>query len=316
MRLGVDIMGGDYAPLEIVKGAIEAYSELPSNVRLVLFGDQEQIHKVCLENNFDPSNFDIVATTEVIEMLDHPAKAFQSKTNSSIVVGFVHLSKGLIDSFASVGNTGAMLAGAMMVIKPIEGISRPCISTHLPKLDGANGLLLDVGINADVKPENLLQYAILGSTYSKEVFGIDNPRVALLNIGSEAGKGNLLARETYELLSKSSQINFIGNVEGSDLFRPNLADVIVTDGFTGNIVLKHTESFYRVALKRGINDEFINRFNFELYGGTAVLGVAKNIIIGHGVSKAIAVKNMIHHSYKVAKANLSLKIAKKIAGEL
>ncbi len=312
MRIGIDVMGGDHAPIEIVRGAIAAFSEISSNVRLVLFGDEDKIKEICLENAFDPSRFEIVPTTEVIEMHDHPAKAFQSKTNSSIVVGFNHLAQGKIDSFASVGNTGAMLAGAIMVIKPVEGISRPSISTHLPKLDGTDGLLLDVGINADVKPENLLQYAILGSVYSQEVYKVENPKVALLNIGSEPGKGNLLAREAYKLMASSNKINFVGNVEGSDLFRPDVADVTVTDGFTGNVVLKHTESFYRVAQKRGINDEFINRFNFELYGGTAVLGVNKNIIIGHGVSKATAIKNMIHHSIRVVEANLSSKISERL----
>lgn len=307
-------MGGDHAPLEIVKGAILAYDVISPDVRLVLYGDEIQIKTICEQQNFEPTKFDLIHTTEIIEMHEHPAKAFQSKTNSSITKGFEHLAYKKIDAFASVGNTGAMLVGAMMVIKPIEGIIRPCISTHLPKIDGKDGLLLDVGINPDCKPEVLLQYGILGSVYAEEVYGIENPKVALLNIGSEEGKGNILARAAYDLMKESKSINFVGNVEGSDLFRPGVADVIVTDGFTGNIVLKQSESLYRLALKRGINDEYFNRFNFELYGGTPVLGINQVVIIGHGVSKANAIKNMITHTVNVVNAKMATKISARIAG--
>jgi glycerol-3-phosphate acyltransferase PlsX len=314
MRIGIDIMGGDHAPLEIVKGAILAQEVIGTEAKLVLFGDEAQIKSICEQNQFNHEQFDIVHTTEIIEMHEHPAKAFQAKANSSITKGFEHLAYKKIDAFASVGNTGAMLVGAMMVIKPIEGIIRPCISTHLPKIDGKDGLLLDVGINPDCKPEVLLQYGILGSVYAEEVYGISNPKVALLNIGSEEGKGNILARAAYDLMKESKSINFVGNVEGSDLFRPGVADVIVTDGFTGNIVLKQSESLYRLALKRGINDEYFNRFNFELYGGTPVLGINQTVIIGHGVSKATAIKNMITHTMTVVKAQMALKITSRIAG--
>ncbi len=314
MKIGIDVMGGDHAPIEIVKGAILAYNVIGPDVRLVLFGDESQIQDVCKANSFDHSKFDVVNTTEIIEMHDHPAKAFQMKSNSSITKGFEYLAYKKIDAFASVGNTGAMLVGAMMVIKPIDGIIRPCISTHLPKIDGQDGLLLDVGINPDCKPEVLLQYGILGSVYAEEVYGIKNPKVALLNIGSEEGKGNILARAAYDLMKDSKSINFVGNVEGSDLFRPGVADVIVTDGFTGNIVLKQSESLYRLALKRGINDEYFNRFNFELYGGTPVLGINQTVIIGHGVSKAVAIKNMITHTINVVNAKMANIISSRIEG--
>ncbi len=312
LKIGIDIMGGDNAPVEIVKGAILASSLLNKETKLVLFGDQSEINTICSQNNFDPSIFEIVHSTQVIEMHEHSAKAFQTKTDSSIVKGFVYLAGQKIDAFASVGNTGAMLVGAMMMIKPIEGIIRPCLSTLLPKIDGKDAILLDVGINPDCKPEVLLQWGIIGSVYAKEVFGIENPKVALLNIGSEEGKGNLLARSTYELMKNSNHINFVGNVEGSDLFRPEVADIIVTDGFTGNIILKQSETIYRLAQKRGINDDYFNRFNFELYGGTPILGINKTVIVGHGVSKATAIKNLILNTVEIANAKLASKIAARI----
>lgn len=312
MRVGIDVMGGDHAPLEIVKGAAIALEHISNETKLVLFGDKDQIESICNENAIDSSHFEIVPTTEIIEMREHPAKAFQGKPDSSITKGFTYLAQQKIDAFASVGNTGAMLVGAMMVIKPIEGIIRPCISTILPKINGKDAILLDVGINPDCKPEVLLQYGMLGSIYASEVYGIKNPKVGLLNIGAEEGKGNILARATYDLMKETKAFNFIGNVEGSDLFRSDVADVVVTDGFTGNIVLKQSESIYRLTMKREINDAYFNRFNFELYGGTPVLGINHTVVIGHGVSKATAVKNMILHTIDIEKAKMSSKIAQRL----
>lgn len=310
LRIGLDVMGGDYAPVEIVKGAIQAQTLIDTEeTQQVLFGDSKVIHEICHQNNFDASIFEIIDTPETIEMHEHPAKAFQLKPNSSIAKGFDYLAQKKIDAFASVGNSGVMLVGAMMVIKPIEGIIRPCLSTTLPKLDGKEAIMLDIGINPDCKPEVLAQWAVIGSVYAEEVKKIKKPKVALLNIGAEEGKGNLLTRAAYDLLKESKSINFVGNIEGSDLFRPEVADVIVTDGFTGNIVLKQSESMYRLVLKRGINDEYFNRFNFEIYGGTPVLGINQTVMVGHGVSKANAIKSLILNTIGVTKAKLSEKIS-------
>jgi glycerol-3-phosphate acyltransferase PlsX len=218
------------------------------------------------------------------------------------------LRTGNIDAFASAGNTGAMLVGSMLSIKPISGIIRPAISTLLPKESGGWGLLLDVGVNADCKPEILQQFAMLGAVYAKNILRIGEPKVGLLSIGEEEEKGNLLVKETHQLLKETRDINFIGNVEGRDLFNDK-ADVIVCDGFTGNVILKEAESFYYLFRKRGIRDPYFDRFDYEDYGGTPVLGINSTVIIGHGISKSKAIKNMILLASDVAKAKLAGKIA-------
>jgi glycerol-3-phosphate acyltransferase PlsX len=186
-----------------------------------------------------------------------------------------------------------MLVGAMFSIKPIKGVLRPTIASLLPKLNGQTGILVDVGLNADCKPEQLNQFAILGNLYAKHILTIDAPKVGLLNVGEEEGKGNLLAQATYPLLKENTHIQFIGNIEGRDVFNDK-ADVIVCDGFTGNIILKTAEAMYEAAAHQGLgNDSFFGRFHFENYGGTPVLGVNKPVIIGHGISNAKAFSNMI-----------------------
>lgn len=240
-------------------------------------------------------------------MHDHPTRAIPQKPNSSIAVGFDMLSKNELDAFASTGNTGAMLVGAIYKVNTVPGIIRPCITSTIPNFDGGSSVLLDVGSNADCKPDVLYQFAMLGSLYAKNVYGIDNPKVALLNIGEEETKGNLITIAVYKLLAESEELNFIGNIEGRDIFRGK-ADVIVCDGFTGNIVLKQAEGIYHMMKKRGIKDDYFDRFNYENYGGTPILGVKGNVIIGHGISNDIAVKNMIKHSFDVAKSGLSTKV--------
>ncbi len=308
MRLGLDVMGGDYAPDVTIKGAILAHKLLPSDVELVLFGDENVIRKFCIDNNSDPRDFTIVHASEVIEMGDHPAKAFSHKTQSSIFLGFKELEAGKIDAFASAGSTGAMMVGAMYTVKTIPGIIRPTITAAVPRMDGSFSILLDVGINPDCKPDVLYQYAVLGSLYTEFVYNVPKPRVGLLNIGSEEEKGNLLTKATFQLMQGSKEFNFIGNVEGNDLFDFKKVDVIVCDGFVGNVLLKAAESFYHLIRKRNIQDEFFERFNFENYGGTPVLGVNSNVIIGHGISNDIAIKNMILHTFDVTRANLPAKI--------
>jgi glycerol-3-phosphate acyltransferase PlsX len=301
-------MGGDYAPVETVAGAVQALRELPENVRLVLIGDAAVIESELGKHGVSPSSFEIVDAPEVIGMGEHPTKAFQQKTNSSITVGFHLLKEGKIDSFASAGNTGAMLVGSMFTVKAVQGILRPAIATLLPKVSGGWGLLLDVGVNADCKPEVLQQFAVLGALYAQHILHIAQPKVALMSIGEEEEKGNLLVKETHALLKEMRDIHFIGNVEGRDLFNDK-ADVIVTDGFTGNVMLKEAESFYAIIKKRGISDPYFDRFNYEDYGGTPILGINSTVIIAHGISKAKAIKNMVLLSKEVVSAGLSERIA-------
>ena len=301
-------MGGDFAPLETVNGAILALAELPQDTKLVLIGDSALISSEIKKAGVDISRFEIVNTTEVIGMGEHPTKAIQQKPNSSISVGFHLLKEGQLHAFASAGNTGAMLVGSMFSVKATPGILRPAIATLLPKENGGWGLLLDVGVNADCKPEVLQQFAILGSLYAKHILKINTPKVALMSIGEEEEKGNMLVKETHALLKTTKDIHFMGNVEGRDLFNEK-ADVIVCDGFTGNVLLKEAESFYALIKKRGINDPYFDRFNYEDYGGTPILGINSTVIIAHGISKAKAIKNMILLAHEVAAAKLSDRIA-------
>lgn len=308
MKIGVDAMGGDYAPDAIVKGAIEAQKQLLPEERIVLFGDQEQILHVLKTENVDESKFDIVHCSEVIGMGENPAKTFSKKTDSSITVGFTWLAQKKIDGFASAGNTGAMLVGTMYTIKSVAGIIRPAIASYIPVADGKFNLMLDVGINPDCRPDVLNQYGILGDIYAKLIFGIENPRIALLNIGEEEEKGNLVTKSTYELMKDSTQFNFVGNIEGNEIFSNKKADVVVCDGFVGNVVLKEAEAFYHLIRKRNISDPFFEMFNFENYGGTPILGVNAPVIIGHGVSNAKAIMNMILQTKSVISSDLCGKI--------
>jgi glycerol-3-phosphate acyltransferase PlsX len=205
-----------------------------------------------------------------------------------------------------------MLVGSLYSLKPVEGVLRPTISTVIPKEDGSTGLLLDVGLNSDCKPEHLNQFAVMGTVYAQHILGITAPRVALLNIGEEEGKGNLLAQATYPILKENKNIDFVGNVEGRDVFM-NKSDVIVCDGFTGNIILKMAESFYDITQRQQIRNEYFDRFNFENYGGTPVLGISKPVIIGHGISKGLAFKNMILLAQKMIETNLLEKLQSELS---
>lgn len=307
MKIGIDILGGDFAPDVNLAGVGLALNELPENVVITCIGDEYQIKQSLNEHNIPDNRVAIVHAPDVITMHDHPTRAIPQKPNSSIAVGFDLLMKNEIDAFASTGNTGAMLVGSIYKLNTIPGVIRPCITSTLPAIDGSKTILLDVGSNADCKVDVLYQFAVLGSLYSKSVYGIENPKVALLNIGEEESKGNLLTIAAHGMLAKSDEVNFVGNLEGRDLFMGK-ADVIVCDGYTGNIVLKEAEGIYTLMRKRGIRDEYFDRFNYENYGGTPILGVKGNVIIGHGISNNIAVKNMILHSYEVANSQLSEKL--------
>jgi phosphate acyltransferase len=293
MTIAIDMMGGDFAPLEAVKG-LQQYSNGNSAPATILcVGDETQLRKLLDEHQVISPNIQVVHAPEVIGYNEHPTKALKEKQQSSIAIGFHLLATGKADAFISAGNTGAMLVGAMFSIKAIEGVLRPTIATVIPKLNGKTGLLLDAGLNADCKPEHLDQFAVLGNLYAKNILGIDEPKVGLMNVGEEEGKGNALAQATYPLLKANEQVNFIGNIEGRDIFNDK-ADIMVCDGFTGNVILKMAESFYEIAHHRNFHtDEYIQRFHYENYGGTPVLGVAKPVIIGHGISNGTAFWNMI-----------------------
>ena len=304
MNIGIDMMGGDFAPLEAVKGIKSFYQSTGSKANVFCVGDEAQLKPLLEKHGLTSANIITIHAPQVIEMHEHPTKALKEKQQSSIAIGFHLLATGKIDAFISAGNTGAMLVGALFSIKAIEGVHRPTISTVIPKINGKTGLLLDVGLNADCKPENLNQFAILGSLYAKNILGIENPKVGLLNVGEEEGKGNILAQATYPLLKENTNINFIGNVEGRDVFWDK-ADVIVCEGFTGNVILKMAESIYDMTVERNLEgDEYFSRFHYENYGGTPVLGVNKPVIIGHGISNDKAFSNMIALAAKMIESNI------------
>jgi glycerol-3-phosphate acyltransferase PlsX len=307
MNIGIDMMGGDFAPLEVVKSVQLYMSETVSPANLFLIGDEAQINTLLQQHNISTTNVRVIHAPQMIGMHEHPTKALREKQQSSIAIGFHLLATGKTDAFISAGNTGAMLVGALYSIKALEGVQRPTISSVIPKDNGKTGILLDVGLNSDCKPEHLNQFAVLGSLYSQHIFGIENPRVALLNLGEEEGKGNILAQATYPLLKENKQINFIGNIEGRDVLLDK-ADVMVCDGFTGNIVLKLAESIYDITQQKNIIHDYLDRFNFENYGGTPVLGVSKPVIIGHGISHAKAFINMIKLAEKMISIDLMGKI--------
>ncbi|MBP7407958.1 MAG: phosphate acyltransferase PlsX [Flavobacteriales bacterium] len=307
MRIGLDIMGSDHGPVVPIRAALLAAKELPAEVRLVLIGDADAIKKGLVAEGGDAAAFDIVASQDDITFDDNPTKALQAKPRSSISLGFHLMKEGKLDAFASTGNTGAMLVGSIFSIKPIPGVIRPCIPTLVPKEGGGLGVLLDVGANADCKADVLAQFGLLGSMLAEHVYHIPAPKVGLLNIGEEEKKGDLLRQATYELMRDQQQYQFVGNVEGRDLFTDK-ADVMVCDGFTGNVVLKVIEGFHDLLEAHGVDDAFLHRFNYENYGGLPVLGVNGNVIIGHGISSELAVKSMIMATREVVDSKLNERI--------
>lgn len=292
LRIGIDAMGGDYAPEAVVKGVVEAMEFLQEDSRVVLFGDRQSIERCLAAEGYKGDRIDIVHTSEVITMEDHPAKAFQSKPDSSVRVGYEHLKAGKIHGFASAGSTGAMMAGAMFTVGVTSGVIRPAVSAAIANVRGGYTLLLDVGLNVDCKPEVLCQYGLMGSLYAKGLWGLESPKVGLLNIGEEATKGNAAAKAAHELMAAQKDFNFVGNIEGKDYFTGK-ADVIVCDGFMGNVLLKMSESLRYIAKARKIEDDFLDRLNYEIKGGTPALGVNGVVMVGHGSSTVLALRNMV-----------------------
>lgn len=308
MNIAIDLMSGDFAPLEAVKGLKLYFNEQIHPAHVICTGDETQLNTLFAEHQIPADCVTIMPTTDIIGYNEHPTKAFKEKPNSSLAKGFELLAGSKADAFISAGNTGAMLVGAMFAIKPVKGILRPTIATLMPKIDGGTGLLIDVGLNADCKPQQLDQFALLGKIYAECILDLDNPKIGLLNIGEEEGKGNALAQATYPLLKNNSKINFIGNVEGRDVLNPKV-EVIVCDGFTGNVLLKMLESVYDAAASRNLeNDDFMKRLHYENYGGTPILGINKPVLIGHGISNAKAFCNMLVLAQKMIASGICEKI--------
>lgn len=303
MIIAIDAMGGDFAPKSVVEGAIQALNMLPESEYVVLIGKKQEITELLGEFSSHPQ-LKIVDTPEVIEMGEHPTKALSQKPNSSIAIGFKMLKNHEVDVFCSAGNTGAMMVGSMFSVKVIEGIQRPAIVGFAPKVNGGKVVILDIGANADCKPEMLEQFAELGSIYATATQNIEKPRVALMNIGEEEQKGTLVIQAAHQLLKDNKSVNFVGNVEGKDLFLDK-ADVIVCDGFTGNVILKLGESMYEILAKQGITNEFLDQANYEETGGSPIIGINENVIIGHGASTPKAIKNMILLAHKMVQSNVT-----------
>jgi glycerol-3-phosphate acyltransferase PlsX len=304
MKIALDAMGGDFAPQAAVDGAVLAAKALAGKAQIVLIGQEDAVRPLLQQYGSDADDLLLVPASQIIEMGEHPAKAYQQKQDSSIAVGYRMLHAGEVEAFCSAGNTGAMLVGAMFSVKPVPGVMRPAIANFVPKLHGGLGILLDVGANAECKPEMLEQFGELGSLYAQYVLGIAKPKVGLMNLGEEEGKGTAITQAAHKLLKVNPHIHFIGNIEGRDLFNDK-ADVIVCDGYTGNVMLKMAESVYEILTEKHMQDPFFDKFNYEAVGGSPILGINDNAIIGHGVSTPIAISNMLQQGYKMASSGIS-----------
>jgi phosphate acyltransferase len=326
MMIAVDAAGGDYAPHEIVKGAIKAAHEFDVEIGLV---GRKNVLKKLAEKSMLKAPISIIDAKEVIDFNEHPMKALQNKPNSSIAVGIGLVRSGTAEAFVSAGNTGAVVGGSLLVLGRANGIARPAIGAFLDTISSFPPLLVDAGANVDCRPEHLLQFARLGSLYSRHLLNIPSPKVGLLSNGSEAGKGNRLALGTYKLLKEASDLNFVGNIEGYDIVR-RTTDVIVTDGFTGNVVLKTIEGYsdsylssvrqlgqvFSSASKLRTRDllrdiglaNLTRKMDYTEYGGACLLGVNGNIIIAHGRSQAKAVKSAIRLAYETVERGLTQKV--------
>ncbi|MGE6753148.1 phosphate acyltransferase PlsX [Rossellomorea sp. NPDC071047] len=326
MKLAVDAMGGDHAPKEIVLGVKRALSEF-NDIEVILYGDENQIKQYITPVD----RLTIVHTDEVIEATDEPVRAVKRKKNASMVLMAQSVNNGEADACISAGNTGALMTAGLFIVGRIDGIERPALAPTLPTLDGKGFLMLDLGANVDAKPEHLLQYAIMGSIYAEKVRGINNPRVGLLNIGTEEKKGNELTKRTFQLL-KEAPIHFIGNVESRDLLE-GPADVVVTDGFTGNMVLKtiegtalsvfsmlkktftaSTKNKLAAGLVKNDLKQMKNMLDYTEYGGAGLFGLKAPVIKAHGSSNEVALYNAMRQAREMVKHKVSNTIKDAIKG--
>lgn len=328
MKIVVDGMGGDNAPVEIVKGSVMACNEY--GVDIIITGDSTAINNELKKYKYDQSKISVVHTTEVIENDDKPVSAIRKKKDSSLVVALNMVKNKEADLIISAGNTGALLSGGVFILKRIQGIKRPCICATLPTINDKSVLLADTGANVDCDPENLLDFALMTDVYAKNVLGIKSPRISLANIGIEDTKGNDLSKKTYELLSKVDDINFTGNMETRDVLN-GVCDIIICDGFTGNILLKTVEgtvlslmskikqlllssfiSKIGTLLIKGKLGELRSLLDYTEYGGAPFLGVEGGLIKAHGSSNAKAFKNAIHQGIKFHEGRVIEEIKKSI----
>lgn len=323
LKIALDAMGGDHAPKAVIDGALLALDKIQST--LVLYGDSALIEKELVTRKYDQSRIEIVHCSEVIESGEAPVKAIKTKKDASMVRGFDDLKAERIDAFISAGNTGALLAGGTLKIGRIKGIKRPALTTAYPTDKGV-GILVDAGANTDCDPINLQQFAFMGHVYAKEVMGIENPITGLVNVGTEDEKGSALYKESHKLLAAMEGINFMGNLEARDI-PAGLADVIVCDGFTGNVILKLSEgvaksfgsavkkaimkdAFSKIGgllIKKGL-DEFKNKMDYAEYGGAPLLGLKRPVVKAHGSSNARAFMNAIRYADKYASHDIITKM--------
>ena len=322
-RIVVDAMGGDFAPQNAVVGAIQAAQE-NKKIDLYLAGKEDQILKTISSNNLTFSKDKILNAEDVIEMNDSPANALKTKQRSSIVIGAKALKDNIADAFVSAGNTGAVAAAGTLFVGRLSGVERPTIGATIPNISGIT-TLFDVGAFVDAKPQHLLGYAILANVYVKEIFGISNPTIGLLSVGEENEKGNKLTKEAFELLSKS-ELNFYGNVEGRDILTGKV-NIVICDGFVGNILLKFGESFVKIMrplLKKTADESLFNKIKIAIsrnairktfkvfdpneYGGIPLLGIKGIIIIGHGSASILGIKNMVLRANEMYEKNLVSKL--------
>jgi glycerol-3-phosphate acyltransferase PlsX len=330
VRVAVDAMGGDMGPRVVVAGAIDAALARPGEIHVILVGREEQLRP--LVGGVDPLLVEIVHASENIDMHEPPANAIRKKKDASISVALRLIREGKADAMVSAGNTGAVVASSLLTIGRLHGVSRPAISTLWPnKRRGA--VVLDVGANHECTPKNLLQFAVMGSVYAETSIGITNPRVGLLNIGEERSKGNELVRDSYALLEADPRINFVGNVEGRDVF-DGAADVVVCDGFVGNVILKFSESIYsflshlvRDEIRRGFLakagallmkpafSSVRSRLDYAEYGGAPLLGVKGVVIISHGKSSRRAIKNALMAAARSVNADVNRHIEERFASQ-
>jgi phosphate acyltransferase len=306
-RIAVDAMGGDFAPQAIIEGALLAAESLPDNYQIVLIGKKDALLDALHGKTYSKNKIELVFAEDVIEMHEHPTKAFSQKPNSSIGLGFKLLKEASVSALCSAGNTGAMMVGSLFTLRTVGNLQRPPIAGYFPLKNGKYAIMLDIGANADCKPEVLVQFAEIGSLYAKFALGIEDPRVGLLNIGAEEEKGTTVAQAAYQLLKNDRKIKFVGNVEGRDLFEGK-ADVYVSDGFTGNVIFKMGESLYEYLHEKGISDPMTDRMNYEVTGGSPILGVNGNVIVGHGISSPLAITNMINMAKNQIESGVTEKI--------
>lgn len=309
MRIGLDAFGGDYVPQNPLQGVALALSELPSNVEIVLIGPEPELRAKARQLGLplEPP-IALLHAEEVVGMHENPSRSIVQKPKSSISVGIEALKEKRIDVFISAGNTGAVVAASVLKLGNLPGVSRPTLGAFYPYGDNQYSLICDVGANVDCKPEHLVQFAQLGSVYMQEVMGIARPRIALLNVGEEPSKGNLVAQQAYALLQQHPGIHFVGNAEGRVLTQ-GFADVYVTDGFVGNILLKFGESLYELLREKVPPNPTLERMNYENIGGLPFIGTQGNVVIGHGISSPKAFRNMIRVATSIVQARLTEKIA-------